>query len=100
MMMSVLTFCSIRGAALASRTVNGFMISPLLDRPDVGDAAGDRGGRGHRGAREMRAPARSLAADEIAVGGRHTALARRDGVAVDGQAHRAARLAPFEACVE
>src|SRR5882672_3099490 len=59
--------------------------------------AGNGGGRGHRRAGEMGAPARSLAADEVAVRRRDAALSRRDGVAVDREAHRAAGLAPFEA---
>src|SRR4029079_16221724 len=39
----------------------------------------------------------ALAADEVAVRGRGDALAERAGVAVDADAHRAARLAPVEA---
>src|SRR6266851_800031 len=101
MMMSVLTFCRIRGAALASRTVKAStVVPPVSDRAHVGDAAGDGGGRGHGGAGEMRASARPLATDEVAVGGRDAPLAGCDGVAVDRQAHRAARLAPFETGVE
>ena len=61
--------------------------------------------RGGRGARS-RPPspgspggcgARALAAVEVAVRGRGAALPRRDEVAVHGDAHRAARLAPLEA---
>src|SRR5215475_14932904 len=48
----------------------------------------------------MSARAGTLAADEIAVGGRHTALAGRNRVAVDRETHRAAGLAPFEAGLE
>src|SRR5260370_20508128 len=45
----------------------------------------------------MRARARALAANEVAVGGRHAALARRHAIAVEREAHRAAGLAPLEA---
>src|SRR5262245_4835569 len=44
----------------------------------------------------MRARARTLAAAKIAVGSRGAALARGDEIAVDADAHRAARLGPFE----
>ena len=62
--------------------------------------AGERGGGGHRRAGEMGARARPLAADEVAVGGGDAALARRHGLAVHGEAHRAAGLAPLEAGVD
>jgi hypothetical protein len=58
--------------------------------------AGDGGGGGHRRADQMGAAAGTLAAFEIAVGGRGAALARGEAVGVHGQAHRAARLAPLE----
>ena len=45
----------------------------------------------------MRARARPLPADEIAVGGGGAAFARRHLVRVHRQAHRTARLAPLEA---
>src|SRR5450631_3841344 len=38
-----------------------------------------------------------LPADEVAVRGRHATLTRSNGLAVGGQAHRAARRTPFEA---
>src|SRR5579863_7094383 len=44
----------------------------------------------------MRARALALPAAEVAVGGRGAAFSRRDQVAVDADAHRAAGLAPFE----
>src|ERR1700709_222237 len=47
----------------------------------------------------MRPRARPLTADEIAVRGRDRTLSRRHHLAVRGKAHRAARLAPFEARV-
>src|SRR5260221_13219111 len=101
MMMSVLTFWRINGAARASRTVKASMVLfPCLERAYIGDAAGDRRRDGHRWTGEMRAPARPLPADEIAVGRGDAALAGRDRVAVHRQAHRAARLAPFEPAVE
>src|SRR5579864_6032279 len=54
---------------------------------------------GHCGTDEMRAPARTLAALEIAVRRRRAALARQEAVVVHREAHRATRLAPFEAGV-
>ena len=45
----------------------------------------------------MGAGAGALAADEVAVGGRDAALAWRHPLAVGGETHRAAGLAPFEA---
>src|SRR5580704_16136181 len=69
----------------------------LLKLPHISDGALDRRGRGHRRAGEMGARAGALAADEVAVGGRHAALARWHPLAIGGDAHRAAGLAPFEA---
>src|SRR6266542_3018199 len=94
--MSVSMFWRITGEAMASSSVKASMVSGPLDRTDGGDGAGDGGGRGHRRAGEMGAPTRTLAADEVAGGGRYARLPRRDGVAVDREAHRAAGLAPFE----
>ena len=59
----------------------------------------DRGGGRHRRAHQVRAAAGALAAFEVAVAGRGAALARLEPVGVHRQAHRAARLAPFEARV-
>src|SRR5688500_12260997 len=59
----------------------------------------DGGGRGHRRAHQVRAPARALAALEVAVRGGGAALALLEAVGVHAEAHRAARLAPFEAGV-
>src|SRR5580700_12229386 len=47
----------------------------------------------------MRAAVFALAAFEIAVGGAGAALVRRQDVGVHADAHAAARVAPFEACV-
>ena len=49
------------------------------------------------GAHQVGAAAGALAALEVAVRGRGATLARRQPVGVHGQAHGAARLAPFEA---
>src|SRR5512139_2687111 len=53
-----------------------------LKLPHIGDGALDRRRRGHRRAGEMGARAGPLAADEIAVGGRHAALPRRHPLAI------------------
>src|SRR6185437_12034290 len=70
-----------------------------LEYPHIGDGAGERRRRRHGRARQMRARARSLPADEIAVRGRDRALAPRHRLAVGGEAHRAAGLAPLESRV-
>src|SRR5688572_17074797 len=58
--------------------------------------ARDRGGGGHRGADEVRAPALALPPFKVPVAGRGAALARTERVRVHPQTHRAARLAPLE----
>src|SRR6266404_5216382 len=105
MMMSVLTFWRISGAARASRTVKASMVfSGLRARQSectyIGDASGDGRRSRHRRAGKVGASARPLPADEIAVRGGDAALSGRDRVAVHRQAHRAAGLAPFEAGLE
>src|SRR5689334_4158945 len=84
------------GAAVAMSLLNGFGMS-APHRPHVGNGAGDRRSRRTRRARQMGARPWSLPADEIAVRGRDRALPRRDGLAVSGKTHRAARFAPFKA---
>ncbi len=64
---------------------------------DVDKMTGHGGGGGHGGRDQMRAAPLALPAFEIAVAGRGTALAGRKLVGIHGQAHAAARLAPFEA---
>src|SRR6476620_11555264 len=96
MITSVSMLARMIGAAVAVSLLNGFAMS-ASHRPHVGDDTGDRCGRGTRRARQMRARAWPLAADEIAVGGRDRALAGRHRLAICGQTHRAARLAPLKA---
>src|SRR5471032_2958144 len=60
----------------------------------------DRCSNGHARACQMGAGARSLPTDKIAVSSGDGPLARRNDVAVSSKAHRAARLAPFEARVD
>src|SRR5690606_17213842 len=67
---------------------------------DVDEVPGDTGGGRHRGADQVRAAARALPSLEVPVRGRGAALARLEPVGVHGEAHRAARLAPFEAGCE
>src|SRR3569623_3537158 len=94
MIVSVSMFGFIKGAATALTCVNFSIVSPDLAR--VCDAAGQGRGRRHGRAGEVRARARPLPADEIAVAGRHGTLAGCDDVAIDPGAHRAAGLAPFD----
>src|SRR5262249_61812303 len=63
----------------------------------VDKRAGDRSRRRHRGRDQVGAALVALAALEIAVRRRGTALARLEFVGIHRKAHRAARLAPFEA---
>ena len=58
---------------------------------------GHRRCRGHRGADQVGAAAVALPALEVAVAGGRAALAGLQPVGVHRQAHRAARLPPFEA---
>src|SRR4051812_39761758 len=74
-------------------TRTGSMSVPL---PDVDEAPLDRGRGRHLGREQVGAAAASLAALEVAVGGRGAALARAEDVRVHAQAHRAARRAPVE----
>src|SRR4051812_45669932 len=77
--------------------------SVALEREDfagVGHAAGDGGGGDHERAHEKRpAGGTALAALEVAVGGAGAELIAHEFVRVHGETHRAARLAPFKACV-
>src|SRR5216117_3239979 len=68
-------------------------LSPL---PDVDKMPGDRRRRRHCRRDQMRAAFKTLAALEIAVRGRGTALFGFQLVGVHRKAHRTARLAPFE----
>src|SRR5690606_21077282 len=61
-----------------------------------GEVAGDGGGGGDGGGDEASTSTSALAAFEVAIGCRGTALARGELVGVHGQAHRTARLAPVE----
>ena len=55
----------------------------------------DRGGGDHRRRHDMGARAVALAAAKIAVGGRGTAFAGGDQIAVDSNAHRTTGIGPF-----
>src|SRR3954454_7338068 len=65
---------------------------------DVDKMAMDGRRCGHGGTDQVSAAAGALASFEIAVAGGGAAFARIQPVGVHGQAHRAARLAPLEAC--
>src|SRR5262245_7616956 len=96
MIWSVSIFGTAKGAATACNGANGSMSWPH-QLTHVGELAGYRGGGRHRWAQKMGARALALAANEIAVGGRCAAIARRHQIAVHADAHGAARLAPLEA---
>src|SRR5579864_4177748 len=82
--------CRVKACMRRSRS------SDVLARVD--EVAVQRGGRGHRRAHQVRTAAGALPAFEVAVAGGGAALARFEAVGVHRQAHRAARLAPLEAC--
>src|SRR5689334_14438159 len=72
---------------------------PLRKPAHVDEMSGERGGGRHRRTHEMRAAAGALPPLEVAVRRRRATLARLEPVVVHREAHRAARLAPFEARV-
>src|SRR3984893_16457794 len=77
---------------------NGSIGTALLSRSQVGrggEAAGDGGRRRDLGRPQMRPGALALAALEVAVGRRRTALTGVHGVRIHAQAHGAARRAPL-----
>src|SRR5450759_1374147 len=61
------------------------------------DASLNGGSGSRRGAAQVRARTRPLSADKVAVACRNAPLSGGDELIVDREAHRAARLAPFEA---
>src|SRR4051812_17903429 len=90
MMTSVSMLARRMGAAIAVSVSNGFGMS-APHRSHVGDGTGDRRSRRTGWAGQMGTRPRALAADEIAVGSRDRALARRHGFAVGGETHRTSR---------
>src|SRR5689334_15765726 len=97
MIASVSTFSRSSGATRPVCTVNLSMTLCLLTQfANIDEMAFDGGRGSHRGAHEMRAPACTLTALEVAVRRRRAALARLQTIGVHREAHRAARLAPFE----
>src|SRR4051812_43274777 len=97
MIASVSTFSRSIGATRPLCTVNLSIAVPGLSKlPHVDEMSVDRGGRGHGGTHEVRAATRALPAFEVAIAGRRATLPRLQPVGVHRQAHRAARLAPFE----
>src|SRR5207342_3064042 len=71
-------------------------LAPREQRPHVGETPDHGGGRDHSRRHQVGAGAATLAAAEVAVGGRSAALARRHHVAINADAHGATRLHPFE----
>jgi hypothetical protein len=107
MIMSVSMLTSGMGAAMPLSWVNLSIV--VLLRParvaghqlaDIREPARDRRRGGHGGGGEMGPTAAALAAFEVAVGGGHATLARGKLIGVHGEAHGAAREAPFEARVD
>src|SRR4029453_3895383 len=87
-------------AAGGSRGAISVLDARLAPLPHVHEMAGDRGGCRHRRRDEVGATLVALAALEIAVRGRGTALAGSELVGVHREAHGAAGLAPLEAGFE
>src|SRR5450631_3848459 len=96
MMASVSTLARSSGATRPVRTRKACMIGALSQPTHVDEVAGDARRRRHGGTHQVRPPARSLAAFEVAIRRRGAALAGLEPILVHGQAHRAARLAPLE----
>src|SRR5215472_10436403 len=86
--------CSTHRCVAGGRGDDGTSI-PLAH---VDEMPSDRCDRGHGRRHEVGAALVALAAFEVAVGGRGAAFARCELVGVHRKAHRAAGLAPFEAC--
>src|SRR4051812_11928752 len=80
-------------AGVAGKTANpgvaGKTAKPGVadETANIGEMASDGGGGGHGGGEEVRAPAGSLAALEVAVAGAGAALAGRELVGVHAEAH-------------
>src|ERR1700729_2432725 len=89
--LSVSMFCIGIGAATPVRVVN-LSISLCSELADVGEAAGDCGGGGHRRRDKVCAATDALPALEIAVRGAGGTLAGRQLVRVHAEAHRTARI--------
>src|SRR5471032_1474283 len=101
MIWSVSTLAWSIGTATDLRVVKASMVVLLgQELAHVGEVAGDGRRCRHRRAHQMGAHAAALTADEIAVRGRGDALPWHAHVAVDGDAHRASGLAPFEAGID
>src|SRR5215204_5851101 len=96
MIWSVSTSARLSGMATPRMVFTACMLV-ALPVADVDEVAGDRGGGGHRGTDQVGAAAGALPSLEVAVRGAGTALAGQQEVRVHAQAHRATRIAPFEA---
>src|SRR5574344_2093507 len=98
MIWSVSTLARSSGQTRPVCWVKAFMAGPLgnVQFAYIDEVAGNRGRGSHRLADQVSTPTGPLAAFEIAVGGGGAVLATTQLVRVHGQAHRAARLAPFK----
>src|SRR6185295_4267669 len=94
MIWSVSTSARSSTETLPSITSTGLISAPISN---VDEVALDRRGGGHLRADQVGAPALALAPLEVPVRGRGAALALDQDVGVHAEAHRASRLAPFEA---
>src|SRR5688572_13910175 len=94
MIASVSTLARSSGATSPSSRMNFSMC--LAEASDIDEMACDRSRGSHDRADEMRPAALPLASFEIAVRSRRAAVSRQKLVVVHAEAHRAARLAPFE----
>src|SRR6476660_1229380 len=72
-------------------------LSPSRETPHVGDGAGHCGCRSGEWTGEKCPTALPLTPLEVPITGAHRAFSRGELVAVHGDAHRAARFAPFGA---
>src|SRR5258708_31540199 len=93
MIWSVSTLARSSATAKPVCRMNGCM---LLDLPDVDEPTSQRRRGCHGRTDQVGAAAGALATFEIAIRRRRAALAGFESIIVHAQAHRAARLAPFE----
>src|SRR5580692_7384000 len=98
--MPVSTLAISSGAAIAVSTVNGCIKETSRQPAHVGEPTGHCGGGDHGRAHDVGERAAALAALVVAVGGRSATLTRRHEFAVRAVAHRAPRVAPFEASID
>src|SRR5262245_45963554 len=96
LMASVVIFGMIKGAATPETVEKACTRSPFQQLADIDNAPRYRRRSHHGGAREMRAGLGALAVFEVSIGRGNRPFARLDHIAIAGNAHRAAGVAPLK----